>query len=98
MTTVGIREAKAKLSHYVDLARDGDHVVITDRGRPVARLVAIADDTASSAEVVLAELAESGVLELGIAPEGAGSSVRRSAPVALTKEVSASEVVRRMRR
>ncbi len=98
MTTVGIREAKAKLSHYVDLARGGDHVVITDRGRPVARLVAIADETARSAEVVLAELAESGVLELGIAPDGAGPSARRSGPVALSKEVSASEVVRRMRR
>jgi len=38
---VGIRELKAKLSHYVAKAADGTAVVITDRGKPVARLVPI---------------------------------------------------------
>jgi prevent-host-death family protein len=38
MTTVGIKELKARLSHYVRLASDGERVVITDRGRQVAEL------------------------------------------------------------
>jgi len=40
---VGIRELKAKLSLYVGQAADGDTIVITDRGKPVARLIAIND-------------------------------------------------------
>ena len=38
---VGIRELRDRLKHYVEMARGGQDVVITDRGRPVARLVAI---------------------------------------------------------
>jgi prevent-host-death family protein len=37
---VGIRELKARLSSYVARARRGETVVVTDRGRPVARLQA----------------------------------------------------------
>ena len=37
--TVGIRELKAKLSEYVSRAANGEQIVVTDRGRPVARLV-----------------------------------------------------------
>ena len=37
--TVGIRELKAKLSEYVGRAANGEQIVVTDRGRPVARLV-----------------------------------------------------------
>lgn len=36
---VGVRELKAKLSEYLRRAADGETVVVTDRGRPVARLV-----------------------------------------------------------
>lgn len=38
---VGIRELKAKLSHYVARASEGESVTITDRGKPVAQLTAI---------------------------------------------------------
>lgn len=37
---VGIREFKARLSHYVRMARAGERVVVTERGRPVAHLTA----------------------------------------------------------
>lgn len=40
---VGIRELKAKLSLYVSEAADGATIVITDRGKHVARLTAIND-------------------------------------------------------
>lgn len=39
--TVGIRELKAKLSEYVSRAASGEQIVVTDRGRPVARLVGL---------------------------------------------------------
>lgn len=38
---VGIRDLKAKLSLYVSEAAGGATIVITDRGKPVARLTAI---------------------------------------------------------
>lgn len=40
---IGIRELKAKLSHYVQQASTGTSITVTDRGKPVARLVALSD-------------------------------------------------------
>jgi prevent-host-death family protein len=40
MRTVGLKALKNKLSEYVRAAASGETVVITDRGRPVAELVA----------------------------------------------------------
>ncbi|MCB0966158.1 MAG: type II toxin-antitoxin system prevent-host-death family antitoxin [Ilumatobacter sp.] len=37
---VGIRELKANLSEYVSRAAGGEEIVVTDRNRPVIRLVA----------------------------------------------------------
>jgi prevent-host-death family protein len=39
MRTASVSEAKSKLSALLDLVRTGETVTITDRGRPVARLV-----------------------------------------------------------
>jgi prevent-host-death family protein len=41
MTEVGAFEAKNKLSELLDKAEAGEEVVITRRGKPVAKLVAI---------------------------------------------------------
>ncbi len=35
---VGVRELKARLSHYLDLVKAGECVTVTDRGKPVAEL------------------------------------------------------------
>jgi prevent-host-death family protein len=43
---VGIRELKAKLSAHVQRAAEGATIIVTDRGRPVARLVAYNDSSA----------------------------------------------------
>jgi antitoxin (DNA-binding transcriptional repressor) of toxin-antitoxin stability system len=40
-TRVGIRELKAKLSHYLDRAVAGETIVITDRGKAKAELRAL---------------------------------------------------------
>jgi prevent-host-death family protein len=36
--TVSVSELKAKLSAFLDLVRQGDEVLVTDRGRLIARL------------------------------------------------------------
>ena len=41
---VSVREFKAKLSRYLKDARAGRDVVVTVRGRPVARLLAVAGE------------------------------------------------------
>lgn len=40
----GVREVKNHLSAYLALVRDGEEIVITDRGRPVARLTSLDPD------------------------------------------------------
>ena len=42
-TTIGIREAKAQLSRLVSEAERGAEWIITDRGRPVAKLSPVRD-------------------------------------------------------
>lgn len=41
----GIRELKSRLSEFVSQAAAGNEVTVTDRGRPVARLVPIRSET-----------------------------------------------------
>ena len=38
MTTTSISDLKARLSAYQDIVRQGDEVLVTDRGRVIARL------------------------------------------------------------
>ncbi|MEK6647863.1 MAG: type II toxin-antitoxin system prevent-host-death family antitoxin [Actinomycetota bacterium] len=38
---IGVRELKAKLSHYLRLAEKGGTIVVTDRGKPSALLIGI---------------------------------------------------------
>lgn len=40
-TRVGIRELKAKLSHYLDRAAAGETIVVTDRGKAKAEIRAL---------------------------------------------------------
>jgi prevent-host-death family protein len=53
---VGVRELRDHLSRYLDRVRDGDEVVITDRGRAIARVVPI------GAERVLDRLIAEGIV------------------------------------
>jgi len=41
ITSASISELKARLSAYIDIVRDGDEVLVTDRGRLIARLMPI---------------------------------------------------------
>ena len=39
--TVSVTELKARLSAYLEIIRRGDEVLVTDRGRPIARLAPV---------------------------------------------------------
>jgi prevent-host-death family protein len=54
---VGIRELKNKLSAYLARVKEGEEIVVTDRGKPVARLVPVDGATDRLAELVAAGLA-----------------------------------------
>lgn len=61
--TVGSREAKTRFGTYLDLARHGTIVTVTDHGRPVAQLTPLpaADDDVAPA---LRKMADDGLLRL----------------------------------
>jgi prevent-host-death family protein len=63
MKTATITEAKNGLSALLDLVRAGESVVITDRGRPVARLEPAS--STKSRDGRLARLERAGMLRVG---------------------------------
>ena len=69
MKRATITEAKNQLSALIDRVRHGDTVVITDRGRPVARLVSAVTEAPADTEGRLARLQRRG----GIRPATAAA-------------------------
>ena len=49
---IGIRELKSKLSECVREVRNGGTIVVTEHGRPVARMIADASSLAERLEVL----------------------------------------------
>jgi len=68
MKTATITEAKNQLSALIDRAKHGETIVITDRGRPVARLVSAVSGAADDVEGRLARLERRGGLRRATAP------------------------------
>lgn len=58
----GIREAKARLGRMISDVRNGREWVITDRGKPVARLVPVTDEFLELEDWV-ARMEDEGVIE-----------------------------------
>jgi len=83
---VGIRDLKNNLSRYLDGVASGTEVIVTDRGRPVARLVQIDASTER-----LAGLIESGVVR-------AASSRNRQLPKRIAAGSTVSDLVVDQRR
>jgi prevent-host-death family protein len=63
MATAGVSELKARLSDYLDKVKAGAEVLITDRGRPVARLVPIR--RAKDMRPALSKMEKQGLIRLG---------------------------------
>jgi prevent-host-death family protein len=74
--TVGIRELKAQLSSYVRQVKSGATVVITERGKPVGRIVPLSPSLADR----LQDLTASGLAAWS------GKRLPAMAPVARTRD------------
>ena len=70
MRTVGSRELKNRLGRYLGLVGKGETIIVTDRGKPVARLVPPEPEKGGSRSVldVLKQLEAEGHLRLGTRP------------------------------
>ena len=65
MLTVGVRDLKNRLTHYLGRAKQGEEVVVTERGRPVAILTSIQSvGKPQPLQAQLAKLAASGLVIL----------------------------------
>jgi prevent-host-death family protein len=74
-TKTGIRELKAQLSAYLRQVKAGGTVTITDRGKPIARIVPLAQPIETQLEV----LQEAGLIAWN------GQKLSPMAPVARTQ-------------
>ncbi len=80
MQTVGLRELKIHLSEYVGKSRDGERIVITDRGREIAELAPL-----SASRKAMIALREAGkVTWSGGKPKGLRGLAVRGQPIAQT--------------
>jgi prevent-host-death family protein len=71
---VAVSELRAHLSDYLDRAREGAEVVITDRGVPIARLLGLTTTT------TLERLTAAGVIARPGAPRPTASGQPRPRP------------------
>ncbi|MGD9577223.1 MAG: type II toxin-antitoxin system Phd/YefM family antitoxin [Syntrophorhabdus sp.] len=63
MKTTAISELKAHLSEYLNQVKSGDEVLVTDRGKPVARIVPISGKKRSQGS--FSRLQKEGLIKLG---------------------------------
>jgi prevent-host-death family protein len=70
MRTVGSRELKNRLGRYLSLVGKGETIIVTDRGKPVARLVPPSPNREEPVglEEVLRQLEVEGHLRRGTRP------------------------------
>lgn len=65
MSTVGVKELKNRLTQYLRRTKQGEEVIVTERGHPIALIQPIKSaEKAVSLEAKLARLAAQGVLSL----------------------------------
>ena len=62
MKSAGVAELKAHLSRYLSSVKEGEEVTVTERGRPIARLVPL--DPVAGREARLQRLARAGLVKL----------------------------------
>ena len=80
MKIIGLKDLKARLSEYVAMCRDGEHIIITDRGREIAELVPL-----SAARRAMNALREAGRVKWdGGKPRGLRGITMRGGPISDT--------------
>jgi prevent-host-death family protein len=83
MKTTAISELKAHLSEYLNQVKSGNEVLVTDRGKPVARIVPISNKTHSRGS--FSKMEKEGLIKLGSGklPKGFWSMPRAEEPQGL---------------
>jgi prevent-host-death family protein len=84
---VGIRELRSDLRRWLDEVKAGREIVITERGKPVARLVSVTSLTR------LERLIEEGVITMPRRPAQRAEGMKRIRP-----RGSVSELIKEQRR
>ena len=64
MKTAAVSKLKASLSEYLTRVKAGEEVIVTERGKPIAKIIPIGRDQAEFPPHVL-ELARAGLIRLG---------------------------------
>jgi prevent-host-death family protein len=96
MESAGIAQLKARLSEYLSRVRAGEEVLVTDRGRPIARLVPIGAGDVPEGEAEHARLRameRDGLVRIGSGrlPAGFFEKERPADPEGLLREAALEE-------
>jgi prevent-host-death family protein len=93
MKTAAIAKLKATLSKYIDYVKSGEEIMITDRGKPVARIIPIIGGISGEARRM-------SLIRRGIIRPGKGSVSRDlllSLPVVNIPQVDIDRIIREER-
>ena len=82
MIVAGVAKVKARLSEYLARVRAGNEVLITEHGRPVARIVPVSSESEELAELEREGLVRSGSMKL---PKGFLDAPRPKADAGVTE-------------
>ena len=94
MREVGIRELKNRLSEYVRLVREGETVMVTDRGQVVAELRPPEPDSELARKYPkLVEMARRGLARLPLQPNGPDAYPRLPAVASPASSVASAEIL-----
>ena len=96
MESAGVAQLKARLSEYLSRVKAGEEVLVTDRGRPVARLVPVGAGYVPDNEAELTRLRameRDGLVRLGSGrlPAGFFDKERPADPGGLLREAVVEE-------
>ena len=69
MNTAGIKEIKNNLSRYLARVKSGEEILITERGKPIARIIR-ENDKENSIRHALGPLIEKGLVAMPAKPPG----------------------------
>lgn len=94
MREVGLRELKNRLSEYVRLVREGETVMVTDRGQVVAELRPPEPDSELARKYPkLVEMARRGLVRLPLKPNGPDAYPRLPVAASPASSVSSAEIL-----
>jgi len=86
IATIGIRELRDGLSKHLAEVREGNEIIVTDHGKPIARIVAIGHESG------LEKLVREGIVTLPTTPR------QKVYPAPITARGTVSDLVKDQRR